>query len=81
MVTEPTLAEYLDAETTQVRIRTSILAGLAAIRGSKLANGRSVPAEAQATVLTACVLEALRPIAQEPPPADEAPEEVERVAA
>lgn len=77
---EPTLAEYLDAETTQARIRTSVLAAMEAIRAEKF-KGRSVSKSIQATIITACVLEALRPIAPESPPADEVVEEDERAAA
>lgn len=69
---EPTLTEYLDAETTQAGIRTSILAALAALRQFKITNGRTATPEQSATVITACVLEALRPIAPPEPQADEA---------
>lgn len=74
MIDPEAITEYLDAETTQARIRTSILAALAALRAHKLSHGRSPQPDAQATVITACVLEALRPIVT-PPPADEVSED------
>lgn len=61
-------------------MRTSILAGLAALREYRLKHGKSAKESQAADVLTACVLDALSTTAQ-PDPTDDGDEQPQREAA